>query len=390
MHDKIKMNDHIRETFCMSKTDKEQIGTGSWGLMNRALGFFVSNAFSFTVGVMGLVHAVLIAIFWSAGVMPLVMFNIFSVIIYTFCYILCRVDYILPVYASVILEVTIYSVVSTYYVGLQCGTYFFLFSIIPIIIYFGSTLFKSKTRWGVVVMLLLNFATFVSLYFTFIDMPPVYTISSPVRLALVIFSAFAMVFATMFYNALYIYSSENKVNILEQKNKQLSADAHEDELTSLLNRRGFLPLVKSLMNSDEGDHFCIAFCDLDDFKRVNDSYGHEAGDEVLKHITQMIRQELPGCDICRWGGEEFVILMKRNNLVNAKGQLERLRKTIESNPTSFFGKQIFLTITIGLEEYSDIYKEPEAVIKKADERMYYGKQHGKNMIVFEDEAEAED
>ena len=368
----------------MNKTDNAQIDNGSWVMLRKALGFFVNNAFSFTVGVMGFVHAVLLVVFWIAGVMPMVIFNAFSVVIYTFCYILCRVDYILPAYASIILEVTIYSVVSTYYVGLRCGTYCFLFSIIPIIIYFGSSLFKGKQRWGVVLMLILNFVMFAELYICFFNIPPVYTVSAPIMLFLVIFSAFAMVFATLLYNAMYIYSSENRVTILEQKNRQLSVDAHEDELTSLLNRRGFLPLVKSFMNSDEGDHFSIAFCDLDDFKRVNDSYGHEAGDEVLKHITQVIRQELPGCDICRWGGEEFVILMKHCDMVNAKGQLERLRKTVESNPTSFFSKQIFVTLTIGLEEYNESYTEPEAVIKKADERMYYGKQHGKNIVVFED------
>ena len=71
-------------------------------------------------------------------------------------------------------------------------------------------------------------------------------------------------------------------------------------------------------------------------------------------------------------------------MASAKGKVERLRKTIESNPTSFFGKQIFVTMTIGLEEYKDNYKEPEDLIKKADERMYYGKQHGKNMLIFED------
>lgn len=368
----------------MNKTDKAQLGKGTTGLVIRVLRFLVNNAFSFTVGVMGAVHAVLLVIFWIAGVMPLVVFNVFSVIIYTFCYILCRIDYILPAYVSIILEVTIYSVVSTYYVGLRCGTYCFLFSIIPIIIYFGSSLFKGKQRWSVVMMLVLNFITFAVLYISFFNLQPVYNVPAPLMLILVNFSAFVMVFSTMFYNAMYIYSTENKVTILEQKNKQLSADAHEDELTSLLNRRGFLPMVKSLMNSDSTDPFCIAFCDLDDFKRVNDSYGHEAGDEVLKHTTQMIRMELPGCDICRWGGEEFVILMRHGSLVNSKGQLERLRKTIESNPTVFFGKQIFVTITIGLEEYSDKYSEPEAVIKKADERMYYGKQHGKNIVVFED------
>ena len=378
------MNNYSRNRLCMNKTDNAQIDNGSWVMLRKALGFFVNNAFSFTVGVMGFVHAVLLVVFWIAGVMPMVIFDAFSVVIYTFCYILCRVDYILPAYASIILEVTIYSVVSTYYVGLRCGTYCFLFSIIPIIIYFGSSLFKGKQRWGVVLMLVLNFVMFAELYICFFNIPPVYTVSAPIMLFLVVFSAFAMVFATLLYNAMYIYSSENRVTILEQKNRQLSVDAHEDELTSLLNRRGFLPLVKSFMNSDEGDHFSIAFCDLDDFKRVNDSYGHEAGDEVLKHITQVIRQELPGCDICRWGGEEFVILMKHCDMVNAKGQLERLRKTVESNPTSFFSKQIFVTLTIGLEEYNESYTEPEAVIKKADERMYYGKQHGKNIVVFED------
>ena len=79
-----------------------------------------------------------------------------------------------------------------------------------------------------------------------------------------------------------------------------------------------------------------------------------------------------------------MILLKDCDIAVAKGQVERLRKTIESNPTSFFGKQIFVTITIGLEECKAGYDEPEKIIKKADERMYYGKQHGKNILIFED------
>ena len=233
-------------------------------------------------------------------------------------------------------------------------------------------------------MLALNFLTFAVLYFRFFNAEPVYKVSSNIMLILVVFSAFAMVFSTMYYNAMYIYMTEKALNSLRKENQQLSADAHEDALTSLLNRRGFLPLVKSLMNDSKSEAFCIAFCDIDDFKRVNDSYGHEAGDEVLLQVTMMIKDELPGCDICRWGGEEFVILLKGCDMAAAKGKVERLRKTIESNPTAFFGKQIFVTTTVGLEEYSAEYNEPEEVIKKADERMYYGKQHGKNVVIFED------
>ena len=371
--------------FKMEKAEnKKQSGKSNRALIDDALLFFVNNAFSFTVGVMGLVHAILLFIFWLGGVNPLVQFNFLSVIIYVFCFILCRFGHILPAYISIIAEVTAYSVVSTYYVGLRCGTYFFLFSIIPIIIYFGSNLFKGKKRWSVVLTLILVFAVFIVLYIDYFNAEPLCYLSPALTLILVVFSAFAMVFAIIFYYAIYIYTSENVVISLEKKNRQLSVDAHEDALTSLLNRRGFLPLVNSLMDSDNNTHFCIAFCDLDDFKRVNDSYGHDAGDEVLKHITTVIRQELPGCDICRWGGEEFVILLKNCDLVTAKGKVERLRKTVESNPTEFFNKQIFVTLTIGLEEYKAEYKEPEAVIRKADERMYYGKQHGKNILIFED------
>ena len=367
-----------------TSTKKDQVRTGSPSSLRKVFGYLVKNAFAFTVGVMALVHMGLMVIFLLAGVLPLVRFNFLSVIVYIFCYILCRFGHIMPAYFSIIVEVTVYTAVSTYFVGLRCGTYCFLFSIIPIIIYFGCNLYTGKKRWNIVLMLVLNFIAFIILYARFSQEPPVYEVSPSFMLLLVIYSAFAMIFATMFYNAMYIYSSENKLTILEQKNRQLSVDAHEDALTSLLNRRGFLPLVKSLMDSEEENRFCIAFCDLDDFKRINDSYGHEAGDEVLKHVTTTIREELPGCDICRWGGEEFVILLKDCDIAVAKGQVERLRKTIESNPTSFFGKQIFVTITIGLEECKAGYDEPEKIIKKADERMYYGKQHGKNILIFED------
>ena len=193
-----------------------------------------------------------------------------------------------------------------------------------------------------------------------------------------------MVFSVIFYNAMYIYTSEHEVTSLEQKNKQLSTDASEDALTSLLNRRGFLPIVDSLMKDESSSKFSVAFCDIDNFKHVNDSYGHEAGDEVLKHITLLIRKEMNGSEVCRWGGEEIVILMKDLDIDEAREKMEHLRNSIEVTPTIFFNKVLYVTITIGVAQNSEIYKEPEDVIKAADERMYYGKQHGKNIVVYED------
>lgn len=354
------------------------------GLVIRLLRFLVDNAFQFTVSIVGFVHVVLLAIFGMADIAPMMLLNSISIAIYVVCFVLSNADHIVFVYSAVIVEVTAYSIISTYFVGLRCGTYCFLFSIVPIIIYFGCNMLKGNKRWIVIGLLLLNFSIFAILYSTFYKIEPIYKLPQEMTLVLVIFSAFVMVFSTMFYNAMYIFTTEKMMINLTKENKQLSADAHEDALTSLLNRRGFLPLVKSLMHSYNYGRICIAFCDLDDFKQVNDSYGHEAGDEVLKHVTTIIEQELPGCDICRWGGEEFVILLRDCNMEQAKVKTERLRNIIESEPTKFVGKQIFITTTIGLEEYQPVYTEPDVMIKKADERMYYGKQHGKNVVIFED------
>ncbi len=140
------------------------------------------------------------------------------------------------------------------------------------------------------------------------------------------------------------------------------------------------------MKNDFSRYFCIAFCDIDNFKRINDSYGHDCGDEVLRHIARMIKKEMQGCSICRWGGEEMIILMKDYDLAVAKEKMEYLRKHVETNPTVFYNKRVPATITIGLEENKDIYNTPEDIIKVADERMYYGKQHGKNILVYTDVA----
>ena len=346
--------------------------------------YLVHNGFVFTVLVMGLVHAVLLLLMCMAGVVPLIQFNILSVIVYAFCFLLCKTGYIMPVYISILLEVTVYTVVSTIYIGLSCGTFCFLFSIVPIIIYFGCYLFKGYKRWIIVMLLLINFSVFVYIYSKFSDSKPLIDVQPEDRLFLALFSTFVMVFSIVFYNVIYIYASENLVGNLEKRNKQLSADAQEDALTNLLNRRGFLPLLEPLSKDDESPKYCVAFCDIDNFKRINDSHGHDAGDEVLRHVSSFIKKEMQGCDICRWGGEEIVILMKDLNFDAAKEKMEGLRKSIESSPTVFFNQRIFVTITIGLAENKEKYKDPEEVIKAADERMYYGKQHGKNILVFED------
>ena len=359
--------------------------TEKQGFIGTTLHFLFQNVYAFTVSIMGIVHVILLLFMLFNKVWPLVQFNILSVVVYIFCYLLCRTEHIMPVYVSIILEVTAYTIVSTHYIGLSSGTYCFLVSIVPIIIYFGCHLLQGKKRWTIVCILAVNFLIFIILHLIYAGNDPVYELSYSSKLTVLIYSSFVMVFSMIFYNMMYIYASELEYGNLERTNRQLSSDAHEDALTSLLNRRGFLPMVESLMQDERKSHFCIAFCDLDDFKRVNDTYGHDAGDEVLKHMTKLIVKDLNDCDICRWGGEEIVILMRNCDLATARERMERIRKRIESNPTVFYSHKISVTITIGLEENQGAFTNAEEIIKAADERMYYGKQHGKNVVIYEDQ-----
>ena len=353
-------------------------------IIDKTMHFLVHNSFMFTIVIMCLVHLTLLALMYFEKVTPLVQINIMSVIVYLFCIVLSRFGHIMPVYVSLILEVAVYVIASCHYIGWKCGAVCFLCAIVPIIIYFGCFLFKGKQRWIIVFLLLANYAMYVTLYVRLADVKPIFEVSDIIQKVLMIFSSFVMIFSVIVYSVIYIYSSEYQMVSLEEKNQKLSVDAKEDALTRLLNRRGFLPVVESLMKSDTPTHFCVSFCDIDNFKRINDSYGHDCGDEVLRHITWIIKKEMHGCDICRWGGEEIIILMKDYDLAVAREKMEYLRKCIESNPTVFFNRRVDATITIGLAEYEDIFKEPDDIIKKADERMYYGKQHGKNILIYED------
>ncbi|MBR4342719.1 MAG: GGDEF domain-containing protein [Lachnospiraceae bacterium] len=352
-------------------------------IIDKIMHFLVHNSLLFTVVIMGLVHATLLLITLIAGATTLWYFNILSVVVYAFCTVLGKTGHILPVYISIFVEVSIYAVISVLNIGWDCGSYYFLFSIVPIVIFFGCYIFKGSKRWIIVLMLTMLFATYMVLYIGFWDTKPVYEVSETIRMILTVFSAFAMYFSVVFYMVMYIYSSESEMNNLEEKNVKLSVDAQADALTGLLNRRGFLPIVDSLMEKGKKNHFCLAFTDIDNFKRINDSFGHDCGDEVLRHISELIQKEMIGCDICRWGGEEFIILMKNFDFNTAIQKMENIRQMVESTPTTFYNKRVATTITIGVEEFSDIYNEPEDIIRIADERMYYGKQHGKNIVIFE-------
>ena len=163
----------------------------------------------------------------------------------------------------------------------------------------------------------------------------------------------------------------------EQRQKALI-----DPLTGLPNRAAWSERLEHEIGQwqQQGNTLLLAMLDLDHFKRINDNYGHLAGDKVLKIIANVLRKRLRGTDfIARFGGEEFVLLMPATlPMVGAK-LLETLRASIEACPFHFKGERVTITISMGLTafrrgEHSDL------VLKRADQALYRAKNNGRNRV----------
>jgi len=163
----------------------------------------------------------------------------------------------------------------------------------------------------------------------------------------------------------------------EQRQKALI-----DPLTGLPNRAAWSEQVeREMLNwQDKGGHLAMAILDLDHFKRINDNYGHLAGDKVLKIVADQLRKRLRARDfIARFGGEEFVVLLPQTSLAVAAQVAEVLRATIEACPFHFKGERVVITTSIGLSTFRS-GERGDQVLKRADAALYRAKDQGRNRV----------
>ena len=164
-------------------------------------------------------------------------------------------------------------------------------------------------------------------------------------------------------------------------------DAHHDRLTKLKNRIGFYhDFSKKYIKYLEDDcdkPLSMFICDIDKFKLVNDTYGHNAGDQVLEFAAKLLMESCEeGENAYRWGGEEFIILMPDTNLEQAAAKAEKLRKTIEASEFPADGVFIKKTMSFGVHEFVK-NKSIEDNVSIADGRLYTAKETGRNKVVYQ-------
>lgn len=167
-------------------------------------------------------------------------------------------------------------------------------------------------------------------------------------------------------------------------NDRLKEASLRDPLTKLYNRRAMLEYMNGLIAKIDrhGSWFNVAIGDIDFFKKVNDTYGHEAGDMVLVQIAGLLSGYMKGWGRAgRWGGEEFLLVFEGINGEEAFLELEKLRSLIGKQKIAYNGHIISVTMTFGLDEYSS--NAPlDYTINSADQKLYMGKNQGRNRVIF--------
>ena len=181
---------------------------------------------------------------------------------------------------------------------------------------------------------------------------------------------------------------ENKLEVIKQINyiytrtKYLSIT---DELTGLANRRYFENCFEKEFLRTQRYHnkLTVVMFDIDHFKEVNDTYGHQCGDYVLKQIAHAALQTFRKTDtVFRYGGEEFVVILTETDIEQAKIPLERFRKTVETLAPVYENKIIDVTVSIGACQCSENMKTKDEFLRRIDEALYEAKNSGRNKTVF--------
>lgn len=174
-----------------------------------------------------------------------------------------------------------------------------------------------------------------------------------------------------------------KLRIERKQREELLHIANHDPLTGLINRRRLWEHLYSfeIEKVEKDIDFVISIFDIDYFKRVNDTYGHDCGDFVLVEVSKLIKENLlKNVKIGRWGGEEFLLLYRGYSNEEVIEDLERLRALVDNRIFDYLGTKIHITITLGVSS-STYCDSAEHVIADADKQLMKGKIQGKNRVV---------
>lgn len=322
-------------------------------------------------------HAVLLVLFGYKRIWVLAVFNIFSVLIYIYTFAALKKQRTHGVIRLMYVELLFHMIISVVCIGWGCGFQEYAFGILPIVIFGDYIENDSRLRLRSYAMAASVVVSYLLLGIWTNTHDPVYAFASEKGTMLFgIVNGTATVLAVSLYYLIFTY-------IVLGFERGLIHDASYDSLTGLANRR---VLYEHREQIQQMEGYCVFMIDVDSFKRINDTYGHTAGDRVLELIGEL----LTGCRYTmnnflpiRWGGEEFVVVYFDADIGQEEKirRMEEIRQRIGELCVSIGQTKIRFTVTVGAAASGE-EGTLDGLVVLADSRMYYGKDHGKNCLVF--------
>lgn len=356
----------------------------------------ISSKFKFQIMFLAcaLIHTTFLIVFSLLQIYILMTFNVFSVSFYVVGAFAVRsgnfekhsLAWITGIYS----EITLHAVVCTIHLGY--GSYFFIYAIVALSVS-SYMLFmacdKERFTRSILIFLLMSVLSIAVCQIYLRHYLPVYThvfdkeltdsATNIMRLVNLTFGTVS-VFA---FSLLFVIEMNTLIRKLNNANEKMSYVALHDSLTGLKNRHSVRKFFENLL--DGSGEYCVILGDIDNFKKVNDTYGHDCGDDVLIMVSNVIKDSVSENELaCRWGGEEILLVM----LGDKKSCLERMKKIrsrINESYVQSGERTVKVTMTFGFADSSEVENiaksRVDAIVTLVDSRLYTGKKSGKNVII---------
>lgn len=340
-------------------------------------------AISYAIAV---IHFSFVCLFGYLHVMPLFFYNIAITIFYVVIGIMfAKTERYTTIFIAAFIEILFHSILATVMLGWDWGFMLYTIGLIPVIFYLTYTLPYFK---GNIVVAMSTSAVVVVCYYVMRVIMSFMSHTYPTDQIQYMERICYFYNTTLTFLLLYACSVLFSIEVcymrksLEQENRNLGEMANYDPLTHLLNRRSMNNHLKLELEAAQmrGQEFCLIMGDIDNFKSVNDTYGHACGDTVLTTISKVISDNVREEDIvCRWGGEEVLILVKANKDITRQ-VAERICMDVAGTIVKHDDTELSVTMTLGVSEYKKGESLRE-IIDRADKNLYWGKNNGKNQVV---------
>jgi diguanylate cyclase (GGDEF)-like protein len=320
----------------------------------------------------GLTHVAFGSLFYWAGVTTLAYINIGSVLCYVAVFVLARRGAVERAWALAVLEVLGHAILAVAMIGWDTGFHYYILLVIPVAVISSirPVSIKAVTVLGVMLCYLV-------LDISFRHQGPAKELSPAVVDGLHYFNVLGVMIILIFLAGYYYYLINKAATALREM-------ATTDPLTKLKNRRAVTEVIRREESRVRRGQPYLSFilCDLDHFKAINDTKGHEVGDAVLQQVSQTLQSGVRDVDfLARWGGEEFLAVLPDTDTESAKLVAERLRSKVDELLIGSGPDAIKVSLTLGVSTMLPGEKAEQA-IARADTALYDGKRGGRNQVVM--------